>query len=1188
MIRRAVLVLFALGAAGAVPAFGQVASGALTGVVHDQAGAAVPGATVTATNISTNASRVVVSSSAGAYTVSGLAPGEYRVDLELTGFRRERREGIHLATGETARLDIDLSVGDVREQVTVHADAMILRAERASLGTVVDHEKVVDLPLNGRTFVSLAQLAPGVALPPGTQFPRINGGRPRTNEYLFDGISVLQPEPGQVAFPPVIDAIQEFKIESNSPPAEFGRFNGGVVNLTTKAGSNSFHGDGFEFLRNEALNARNFFASTNPVKPEYRRNQFGGTMGGPIAENHTFFFVDYQGQRQDIGRTGDLDGPDGAAAPGDFHRGDRRESAGDLQPAHDGVEWIGRVSPGRRSPATRFRSARWTRWRSRSSRAIRCRPRPGRRTTSRAPAPEIDNQDQFDIRIDHRLNSRGDQIFGRLSYFHDDFLPVTPLPDGSGVTTGTLGPQDTKAWSFASNYQHVFSNRLLNEVRVGDTRRTVARTATTLSASPSTQIGIPGIPSFAQFSNTLPTFLIGGYTQLGSPSNTASNFATDVTEVADSLSWLKGRHTVKMGFDWRWERLNVIQPPSPTGSFTFNAIGSDQPGVTSTGTPLASFLLGQVQTFSIDLQQQEIRNRARVQEYFIQDDWKVSDRVTISPGLRYTLNFPSTEASNQGAVFNLQTQQLEYFGQNGNPDTARELHKLNFGPRLGITARLTDKTVVSSGYALVWIEQAGITTPFTTPAFPFLQTVTQKALDNVNPAFVLANGPTVAPIPQTATAGLGQGVFAVTQDLGSGYVQQANVSLQRELSRNTVLEVSYVASKITHVGIPDTNLNQLSADQLSLGNALLQTVPNPFYGQIPASSSIGGPTITVAQLMKPFPEYTTVSLYRNNVGTTFYQGFEVGLRQRLSHGFSYSVAYTRSVLKDDASSVFDASILTGPIANYQVADSFNREARARLLDRRHAERARHVDRVGSAVRQRARASAGRRGRMAGERLDGDDDRHAAVGDAGGGYADDELQRVRGLRHSAAESRRRPDAAGRSAHADAVVQHRGVRHRAAVHARHRVAESRARTGVPRRRPGDHPAAAGRRRAEARSPRRGVQPAEYAGVWRAERRRRHCGVWDDHLGGRSARDSAGGEDLVLIGVGRILRFPLNPPDPYFSEGDDELAGDVVAGAVAPAGDGLQVFGLRFVPHRVVEARVGECHGPTGKRGAAGIFV
>jgi hypothetical protein len=538
----------------------------------------------------------------------------------------------------------------------------------------------------------------------------------------------------------------------------------------------------------------------------------------------------------------------------------------------------------------------------------------------RRTANDVDNQDQWDARVDHRFGSNSDALFGRLSYFRDGFVPVTPLTDGSGVTTGTLGPQDTTAWAFASNYQHTFSTNLLNELRIGDTRRTVGRTAAQLSTSAGAALSIPGIPSAAQFPNTLPTFLIGGYQQLGSPQSTASDFSTSVSEVADSLTWLKGRHTLKMGLDWRWERLNVIQPPFPTGSFTFSNLFTDLPGVPDTGTPLASFLLGQVQLFSIDLQQSSVQERARFQEYFIQDDWKVSDRLTINPGLRYTLNFPSTEINGQTAVFNLQTQQLEYPGAN----PVRPLKKDNFGPRLGIIYRLADKTIVSSGYGLIWIEMAGITTPFTTPTFPFLQTISQRTLDNITPAFVLQNGPSVAPIAPTPTAGLGQGVFAVNSMLGSGYVQQWNVSVQRELTTNTVLEAAYVGSNITHVGIPDSNLNQLSVSQLALGPALTERVPNPYFGIIPRSSSLGDPTIPRAQLLKPYPEYTTVSFYRNNVGTTRYQGFELGLRQRLSHGLQYSIAYTRSKLMDDASSVFDASILTGPIANTPVADSFNR------------------------------------------------------------------------------------------------------------------------------------------------------------------------------------------------------------------------------------------------------------------------
>ena len=208
-----------------------------------------------------------------------------------------------------ARLEISIFSGDIEiegydgNEVIVVADAPIAREATASLGTVVENEQVARLPLNGRLFITLATIAPGVALPPNSVLPRINGGRPRTNEYLFDGISVLQPEPGQVAFYPIIDAIQEFKIESNSPPAEFGRFNGGVVNLTTKSGANAVHGSMFEFFRGEALNARNYFQRSNPEKPQYSRNQFGGVLGGPVARDRTFYFVDYQGQRQSIART---------------------------------------------------------------------------------------------------------------------------------------------------------------------------------------------------------------------------------------------------------------------------------------------------------------------------------------------------------------------------------------------------------------------------------------------------------------------------------------------------------------------------------------------------------------------------------------------------------------------------------------------------------------------------------------------------------------------------------------------------------------------------------------------------------------------------------------------------------------------------------------------------------------------
>jgi hypothetical protein len=906
-------------------AMAQIGSAALAGSVVDQANAVVPGAIITVSGLATGLSRAAVTDANGTFAVRALPPGQYRIRVELAGFRPMTREGVHLATGETVRLDVRLDVGSVSEAITVAADAPLLRRETSGLGQVIDNRRIVDLPLNGRSFIGLAALATGVVLPPppAAPFPRINGGRPRTNEYLFDGISALQPEPGQVAFFPNVDAIQEFKVETNSPPAEFGRFNGGVVNLTTRSGSNEIRGSVFEFFRHEGLNARNFFASANPVKPQFRRNQFGGVIGGPVRRDRTFFFADYQGQRQDIGRTVISTVPTVLQRQGIF----TEPIGGIVRPIYDPATTVvtgsgairtpfsdNAIPAGRIDPVARTLLQRY--------------PLPtsaGTANNYRRLENESVDQDQFSLRVDQRMRATGDQVFARLTRFRERFVPVTPLPDGSGAATGTLGPQDTRSWSFASSYQRILSNNLLNELRIGDTSRSVSRAAAQLSGSPSTSIGLPGIPSDAQFPNAVPTFLVGGYQHLGSPLNTASEFGTSVTQIAESLTWQKGRHAIKIGGDLRWERLNVVQPPSPTGSFTFSNLFTDLPNVANTGSPFASFLLGQVQQFTIDLQQSEIRNRAHFQEYFIQDDWRVSSRWTVNAGLRYTLNFPSTEESNQAAVFNLETRQLEYLGRDGRPRAARKLHKDNFGPRFGVVGSLTDKTVVRTGYAIVWIEMAGITTPFTTPVFPFLQTVTQRTLDNIVPAFVLANGPSVEPIPLTPDAGLGQGVFSVDRELGSGYVQQWNASLQREITSNIAVEVAYVGSKITRVGIPDTNLNQLSVDQLREGTSLLARVPNPYFGTIPRSSVLGDPTIPRAQLLKPYPQYTTVSLYRNNVGTTIYHGFTTKVEQRFSRGLSYLVSYTRSKLVDDASSVFDASILTGPVVNYPVADTFNRK-----------------------------------------------------------------------------------------------------------------------------------------------------------------------------------------------------------------------------------------------------------------------
>lgn len=901
---------------------GQAGSAELTGQVLDSAGAVLPNAKVTATEIQSGVSAQTSSGAAGVYVFTNLRPGAYSVAAEVPRFQTLVRSGVTLATGERTRLDLKLTVGDVRESVTVSGDAALLQTESGSITQSIDHLKVVQLPLNGRTFIQLATLSPGVMLPPGTLLPRINGGRPRTNEYLFDGISALQPEPGQVAFFPIIDAIQEFNIQTNAVPAEFGRFNGGVVNLSTRAGSNEFHGSVWEFFRNEALNARNYFAPVSQRKPEFRRNQYGAVLGGPIVKNHTFFFIDYQGVKQAIGTVRTSTVPTVLERQGNF------------------TQLYGSTTPKLFDPATTVQTPTgFTRSAFSPTNVIpldRMDPA-ALAVLNRYPVPtgsgtannfvfvgnDQDHQNQFDARVDHKF-SETNQTFGRYSYFHDVDQPVPFLPDGSGnITTGVIGLTDTLGQQGIGSYLHTFSPSTLNDLRFGYTRRSFQRRGVQLNTPPSQSLDLPGIPSNGAFNEAVPVFNIAGYQQIGSPSNTNSNFRTDVTELVDMVSHQAGRHAFKFGLDFRWERLDVIQPPNPTGVFQFSQLFTNQSGVQASGDPLASFLLGQVQQFSIDLQNKVIRPRAHIQEYFAQDDWKATSRLTINAGLRWTLNFPATEVDNQGAIFNLQTQQLDYLGKDGYSRSARELHWHDFGPRVGLSYVLGDKTVVRSGYGLVWIEQTGITTPFTIPNFPFLQTTSQRTLDNINPAFVLSAGPSVAPIPLTPDAGLGQGVFTVSRDLGSGYAQQWNLAVQRELTHNISLEVAYAGSHITHVGIPDVNINQLTTDQLSLGSALTKKVSNPFFGQIPRSSSLGDPTIAAGQLLKPFPEFLTVAPYRNNVGSTVYHAFEAKLEERLSHGLSYLVSYTHSKLIDTASSVFDASILTGPVANFPVADSYN-------------------------------------------------------------------------------------------------------------------------------------------------------------------------------------------------------------------------------------------------------------------------
>lgn len=896
----------------------------LYGVVRDGTGRTVPGAGVEVVNEGSGQVARTVTGVEGRYNFLALPAGRYRLGVVAEGFAPVSREGVVLRVGDRVGLDFELEVGTAAQAIEVTAAPELLKASRGAVGYVVEREKVESLPLDGRNFVGLIALAPGVSLPPGGMLPRINGSRPRVSEYLYDGISVLQPEPGQVAYYPVLDAIDEFRVETNSYSAEYGRTNGGVVMVNQKSGTNEWHGALFEFFRHERLNARNLFVAAGE-QPRFRRNQYGFVLGGPVRRNRTFVFGDWQGSRTSTGEVRISTVPVSRERGGVFG-----------QAIHDPAATTGAGGAAARPPFPANTIPVWRFDRAAAELAQRY-PAPNVPAASGGEASannyrRLGNNDtaanQLDGRVDHHLSAR-QRVFLRYSYLRDESRPTTPLPDGSGaLTSGVIGDTLTRADSVAAEHSWTAAPWAVNQMRFGFTRRKFERDAMRTGRPAGEAAGIPNLP-VTSFAETLPTFDIAGYQQIGPPANGNSRFGTSVTQVVNTFSWIRGKQSLKAGVDVRLQALDVLQPPNPTGNFRFTnvltaglgAAGAVQAG---TGNSFASFLLGQASRFLIDAQPETLQPRARIAEIFLQDDWQAARRLTLNLGLRYTLNFPSTVVGDRGAVFNLDTQRLDFLGAGGAPRAARDLEKANAAPRVGVALKVTEALVVRAGYGLTWIEQAGITTPFTTPLFPFIQTLSQQSLDNVSPALVLERGPGVAIQPAGPDSGLGQGVFGVQRDNGSGYAQQWNGMVQKTWRRDWSVEAGYLGSKLTRLGVPDVNSNQLTVGQLALGGVLTEQAPNPYFGQIPANTQLSTATVARGQLMRPYPRFTTVALYRNNTGHSTYHSLQARVERRWSRGLTLTGSYTYSRLIDDAGAVFDAAILTGPVANFQAADSHNK------------------------------------------------------------------------------------------------------------------------------------------------------------------------------------------------------------------------------------------------------------------------
>ena len=586
----------------------------LLGVVRDPGGLPVRSASVTLKNIATGVDVSTSTGGDGSYQFLAAPSGDYRLTVSKEGFALLRRDGIAVRVGDRLTLDLVLNLGPANQTVSVTAAAPLLQSSRGTSSFVLEQKKVVALPLDGRNFVPLIALSPGVNLPPGNLLPRVNGSRPRTSEYIYDGISVLQPEPGQVAFYPIIDAIDEFRVDINSYSAEYGRSNGGVMMVNQKSGSNALHGVLFEFFRNEKLNARNLFATTGD-RPRFRRNQYGFSLGGPIRKNKTFFFADWQGTRLNTGVVRTSTVPTSLQRKGIFSTAifdpltTRRTDTGYVRDAF----------PNNTIPMNRF---------DRATLAVVDRyPIPNVFTANGGEEAannyrRLGNDDtvanQFDGRIDQYVGSN-QRIFGRYSFLRDDTKPTTPLPDGSGnLTTTVIGNTLTRADSLALEHSWNVTSSSVNQFRFGYTRRKFDRESLRTDQPTSETTLIPNIPT-TSFADVLPTYDVVGFQQLGPPASGNASFTTSVTQFIDNYSSIRGSHSFKAGVDIRVEKLDVLQPPSPTGNFQFTNIFSG--GLTSagavvanTGNSFASFLLGQVGRFSIDSQPEVINPRATISQ----------------------------------------------------------------------------------------------------------------------------------------------------------------------------------------------------------------------------------------------------------------------------------------------------------------------------------------------------------------------------------------------------------------------------------------------------------------------------------------------------------------------------------------------------------------------------------------------
>lgn len=880
-MKRILLILIFATALGSAAFAQQTAN--IVGTVKDKTGAAIPGASVTLTNTGNSAKRTVTTNQDGEYNASSLPVGPYVIDAEAPGFEKLNRSGITLSTAATLSVDLVLQVGSETTTVDVTTHPPLLESQSGTVSNLIDSKQMVDLPLVTRNFTDLVLLTPGAHVGSGANLAEggsaysirggadysVNGSIAAANSYLIDGLYDRNQWLNTLVMVPIVDSIAEYRVMTSNYNAEFGEAAGAITTVTTKSGTNAFHGAVWEFLRNERGNANYYFAKLNGTpRTAYRRNVFGGNLGGPIFHDHTFFFGDYQGIRQTVPSPSTVTIPTQAQVAM-VETGNFGGLGVQLYNPYSGnstarLPFAGNNLAGYLDPA--------------AVKLISLLPAPTNNSATNnytiVPAAIL-NDDQFDVRLDQNIRG-SDRLFVKYSFDRPQQTnPGTVYPAGNASTqigpylaTGGNGYETAvQTQSGTIGYSHIFTPTLLLEAHAGVLRWYADVNPLGENYPAATTVGIPGI-NYNTLSGGLPGITISGISALGDTSSYPEDSRITTFQYDADVIKTEGTHTIKTGVLFLRHRLNGFSAFPVRGTFDFNGQFTSQIGATNAAAALADFAIGAEDTASRNILVGEFGMRYFQIAGYAQDSWRVTDRLTLEYGARYEVTTPPYEVHNHWANFNINTAQLIVAGINGNGRRLRNTDFNTFGPRLGVayTADSSRKTVLRAGFGMSYVDTlVGGAQLYKNLPYYFAQTVTTTSTA-APPTTLSAGFPTpVAPDPtNTAAISVGSPTAWNVNNREVGVIQYS-AGVQRAVGADTVAEVSYVGTRSEHL-----LLNSLNLDQSRPG-AGAQNLRRPYNNINPNITAIA---------------------YRTSAGDAHYDSLQMHVDRKLSAGLTFGAAYT--------------------------------------------------------------------------------------------------------------------------------------------------------------------------------------------------------------------------------------------------------------------------------------------------------